>query len=277
MSRGEITFSFGRNWEDYVDQVTGDDVASAMADIVEWLGQNAVRGKTVLDIGCGSGIHSLAFRRLGAHSVRSFDYDSHSVDAALRFVNLEGEPPDWVVTPGSILDRQFVGSLGRFDIVYSWGVLHHTGAMWRAMDAAGRLVHPGGHLWVSLYAKGPRYPHDLATKRRYNASPPPLKRLMVWRQILRAMSWRLRHFKNPLAWNQKVGRGMDVYHDIVDWLGGLPYEVAGENEVLGFYRRRGFILERIKAEREGGCSVYLFEMPASAESVPTAGGGAAPR
>jgi len=130
--------------------------------------------------------------------------------------------------------------------------------MWEAIENSFSLVAPHGKLWITLYAKGPRYSTDLVLKRKYNAAGKFGKRLLLWRRIGRAMLVRLRDFKNPFGWNQKDGRGMNVYNDIVDWLGGLPYEVASEDEVVVFARRHGFIIERIKVVSEGGCSTFVF-------------------
>lgn len=87
---------------------------------------------------------------------------------------------------------------------------------------------------------------------------------MEWRWIANIMFARLIHFQNPLSWNERRERGMNVYHDLIDWLGGLPYEVAGEDETVIFFRKRGFILERIKVNGEGSCNIYVFSLPASA-------------
>ena len=91
-------------------------------------------GKTFLDIGSGSGLFSLAARRLGA-KVHSFDFDSNSYGCTMelrkRYFDGDG---NWKVEQGSALDRNYIESLGKFDIVYSWGVLHHTGAMWTALE-----------------------------------------------------------------------------------------------------------------------------------------------
>ena len=141
------------------------------------------------------------------------------------------------------------------------GVLHHTGGMWEAIDNSIRLVKPGGKLWISLYAKGPRYPEDLALKQKYNVSSRLGKKWMIYKTIGSTMLRRLVHFDNPFTWNEKRCRGMNVYHDIVDWLGGLPYEVASEDEVVRVCREKGLILERIKAAVEGGCSTYVFSLP----------------
>ena len=87
-------------------------------------------------------------RRLGA-TVTSFDYDPQSV-ACTRELRRRYFPDDaaWTVTEGSVLDRAFVDGLGTFDIVYSWGVLHHTGAMWDAIGLAAERVAPGGQFFI---------------------------------------------------------------------------------------------------------------------------------
>jgi 2-polyprenyl-6-hydroxyphenyl methylase/3-demethylubiquinone-9 3-methyltransferase len=258
MAEDKITFSFGKNWTSYLETVSDVDVESAKQDITHWLGGDYVKGKTVIDIGSGSGIHSLAFYRLGARSVFSFDFDQYSVQATKSLWDKASQPSNWVVERGSILDGDYIESLGRFTIVYSWGVLHQTGAMWEAIENAFSLVAPGGILWISLYQKGPRYERDLALKRKYNRSSIFGKRLMEYRRIGKFMLARLRHLKNPFAWNQKVGRGMNMYHDLVDWLGGLPHETATEDEVVRLARKHSFVLERIKVGPEGRCSVYIL-------------------
>jgi 2-polyprenyl-6-hydroxyphenyl methylase/3-demethylubiquinone-9 3-methyltransferase len=130
--------------------------------------------------------------------------------------------------------------------------------MWEAIENVFSLVAPNGKLWISLYAKGPRFDADLKLKRKYNAAGKIGKRLTEWRWISRIMLSRLRHLKNPFSWNQKGIRGMNVYNDLIDWLGGLPYEVASEDEVVLFARQRGFILERIDVLPEGGCSTFVL-------------------
>jgi 2-polyprenyl-6-hydroxyphenyl methylase/3-demethylubiquinone-9 3-methyltransferase len=258
MSSENITFSFGRNWTDFLGTVGKEEVESAESDILNWLGPGAVRGKDVVDIGSGSGIHSLVFNRLGARRVHSFDYDQFSVDATRRLWQANGEPEEWTVEHGSVLDQEYLDSLGQFDIVYSWGVLHHTGEMWKAIRNCFGLVRNGGVVWIALYQEGPRYGADLALKRKYNSASDFGQRLILYGRILKIMLSRARHFKNPFAWNEKSSRGMNRYHDLSDWLGGLPYEVASEDDVVKVAAECDLIVERIKIVNEGGCSTYVF-------------------
>jgi SAM-dependent methyltransferase len=268
MNQGEVTFSFGKNWKEYLATVGDEEIDGAKRNIEKWLGNNPVSGKTVLDIGSGSGIHSLAFYLLGAKTVRSFDYDKHSVEATKALWEKQGKPQNWEVSHGSILDAEHLKSYReKFDLVYSWGVLHHTGSMWEAVGNSITLVKPGGKLWIALYVKGPKYQDDLALKQRYNDASPLGKKWMVNKWVARIMIRRLLNFQNPLKWNEKRSRGMNIYNDIIDWLGGLPYEVASEDEVLSFCRKKGLILERVEAAPEGGCSDYVFSLPSGQEQV----------
>jgi 2-polyprenyl-6-hydroxyphenyl methylase/3-demethylubiquinone-9 3-methyltransferase len=148
--------------------------------------------------------------------------------------------------------------LGKHEIVYSWGVLHHTGSMWEAIANAASLVADGGAFWISIYKKGPKYPEHLAMKQAYNRSSALGKKLIVWKEIYKMMRLRFSWRQNPFAWNEKQERGMDTYHDLVDWFGGLPYEVATEEEIISFCKERGFQEERVDARAEGACSIYLL-------------------
>jgi SAM-dependent methyltransferase len=257
----EITFSFGQNWRSYVDTVTESSVERAMNAITEWLSQDLIAGKTVLDIGSGSGIHSLCFHLLGARQVISLDVDPASVESTRVMWEKAGSPSNWKILHGSILDQDFVGSVGKHEIVYSWGVLHHTGAMWEAIGNACSLVEGEGRFLIAIYVKGPKYGEHLALKRSYNRAGLLGKKFMVWREIAKIMRHRRRVGLNAWEWNEKYDRGMDVYHDIVDWLGGLPYEVASKEEIVEFCQSKGFRLEKVGELAEGCNNTYLFSRP----------------
>lgn len=262
MEREQITFSFGENWRDFVEHMPDEAIERARSDIEEWLGPTGVAGKTVLDIGCGSGIHSLCFHMLRAKEIVSLDVDPHSVETTQLLWERAGRPSNWKILHGSVLDHDFVNQLGKHEIVYSWGVLHHTGGMWQAINNACTRVREGGRFWIALYVKGPKYPQHLRQKQQYNRSSSLGKKLMVWKYIFDLMRERRRLGMNPFAWNIRDGRGMDTYHDIIDWLGGLPYEVASREEVVEFCGERGLVPEKIKETPEGGNNIYLFSRPA---------------
>src|ERR1043165_7354738 len=132
-------------------------------------------------------------------------------------------------------------------------------AMWEAIDNASSLVRPEGLFLIAIYVKGPTYEQDLQLKQSYNQASAAGKKLLEWKEISKLMRDRWKAGKNPLLWNEKRGRGMDTYHDLVDWLGGLPYEVASADEVVDFCERRGFALQVIDDPEAN--IVYLFSRP----------------
>lgn len=259
----KITFSFGKNWQKYLKTVSEEAIRQSREELIKWLEPADIEGKDVIDIGCGSGIHSYAFYTLRPRTLVSFDYDEYSVKASEFFHKKAGSPANWRLMQGSVLDDAFMQQLGKFDVVYSWGVLHHTGQMWKAIEKAATLVKTGGKFLFSLYVKGPRYEYHLAIKREYNAGSWLRKKWWELRYIIAWMKELKRQGKNPLKLNQLRKRGMNVYYDIKDWLGGLPYEVASKEEVIDFLSPKGFELIKYEPAEEGGCSTYLFVRGAS--------------
>ncbi len=252
-------FGFGQNWKNFLGTLDNQVLVKAAQDIKEWTSQESFQGKRIIDIGSGSGVHSFAFHSMGAKELLSFDYDNNSVEATRQMWVKAGEPQNWKVMQGSVLDDNFMGSLGTFDMVYSWGVLHHTGEMWKAINNAVLQVADGGLFWIAIYQKGPNFDADLKLKKKYNNSSDFGKKIMVWKWIAKLMIKRMLKLKNPFGWNEKIDRGMNVYHDIIDWLGGLPYEVADKHEIVQFCETRGLNFLKAKEVPEGGCSSYLFQ------------------
>ena len=253
----KITFSFGENWSEYKKKASPEQFDASLEDLETWLGTENIKGKRILDIGCGSGVHSYNFYRLGAKELTSFDYDIHSVNTTREFWKEAKEPSNWTVFQGSVLDENLMAGLGKYDIVYSWGVLHHTGSMWQAIYNSIQTVAPGGLFWIAIYQGVDTYEYDLELKKRYNNASWLGKKAMVWYRVLRKIKTQLSRRENPFAWNKKNERGMDVYHDIIDWLGGLPYEVASVAQIRAFCEPEG--LQLLKVDTTEGCAVYLFK------------------
>ena len=262
-------FAFGRNWQHFLRTIDEERIAAATDSLAEMLEAQSLAGKRFIDIGSGSGLSSLAARRLGAE-VLSFDYDPQCVacgqELKSRFAPSDSQ---WTIQHGSVLDEPFLTSLGQFDVVYSWGVLHQTGAMWQALANVGTLVAPRGKLFISIYNdQGGKSRRWRAIKRLYCRSPEFVQTLLV---LCIGAWWETRDFfvrlvrgKNPLPFadwaKKKRTRGMSVWHDLVDWVGGYPFEVAKPEQVFDFFRLRGFVLARLKTEGCGhGCNEYVFE------------------
>lgn len=264
----EKRFAFGKNWADFLDTVDESRIAAAAESLRRLVGDDSLAGKSFLDIGSGSGLSSLAAHRAEARVV-SFDYDEASVRCTEVIRERFGGPtPSWEVCRGSILDVAFVRSLGRFDIVYSWGVLHHTGEMRRGIELASGCVAPGGLFAIAIYHdQGGASRRWARIKRAYHGLPSRLR--PIWVGLVAAIYEskfalaRLLSGRNPLPfadWRAKrTDRGMSVWHDWVDWVGGWPFEVSSPDDIINPLAERGFYLVRLRTVGGGwGCNEYVF-------------------
>ena len=264
-------FAFGENWRRFLSVLDEDRIVRAENSLRGMLEVSDLHGKTFLDIGCGSGLFSLAARRLGAR-VHCFDFDPQSVACAQELRRRYfPEDPDWRIEQGSALDGGYLAGLGSFDVVYSWGVLHHTGSMWQALGNAADRVAPPGKLFIAIYNdQGQISNRWRAIKRAYNQLPDGL-RFLVAVPVLVHLYWR-RTLKDFLrgrpfeTWrNEGKERGMSAWRDLIDWVGGYPFEVAKPEAILEFYLRRGFTLTRLTTCGGSlGCNEYVFAAQARA-------------
>lgn len=261
-------FAFGENWTNYLGALSDDRIHEAEKSLKAMLEVTSLEGKTFVDVGSGSGLFSLAARRLGAR-VHSFDYDPQSVACTgeLKRRYFYGDPK-WIVEEGSVLDFGYLSTLGQFDVVYSWGVLHHTGKMYDAMENVGRLARSGGKLFIAIYNNmGGASRRWLWVKRTYCRLPTFLRLLFavsvaapiqIYSFFVYFAQGKLGLFVDERL-NYKKKRGMNWWHDQIDWIGGYPYEDAKPEEIFYFFKARGFRLERLTTCGGGiGCNQFVF-------------------
>ena len=260
----ESHFSFGENWSHYAEKIDEARIEEAEKSLIRLVGRENIEGKTFLDIGCGSGLFSLAAVRLGAKKLLAVDLDPQSVETTRKTLSRYAPGGNWDVQNISVFnlnsDKQ-----GVFDVVYSWGVLHHTGAMYQAITKASTMVAPGGMISLALYGKTPFCGMWRIEKRIYSKSPKWVQKvieafyimLVRIRLALKGESLKQRREK---YWKQ---RGMDTYHDMRDWLGGYPYESISPDEAMSFMRGLGF--DQVRSFTEpcigllgAGCDEYSF-------------------
>lgn len=262
-STDEKRFEFGRNWRAFLTTVEEPHVALAEKSLGDLLRMESLRGSHFLDVGCGSGLFSLAAHRLGAQ-VLSFDFDVQSVATtrALKERFASGDSA-WRIEQGSVLDGNYLAGLGQWDIVYSWGVLHHTGSLWQALDGLLQSVAQNGVLAIAIY-NDEGLPSRLwrVVKRSYVSVPPLRPVLLAFSAaILWGPSLFLDFLKGGLTgWltNYRKQRAMSRWHDLVDWVGGYPFEVATPKQITAFCELRGYRLERLISTQRLGCNEFCF-------------------
>lgn len=252
-------FGFGKNWKSFSEHLRPQDYFGAKESLGKLLPD--IKDKTFIDVGCGSGLFAIAAVALGAKKVLGVDVDPECIATSGKLVDeisrwdpqVRKDAIEFVVE--SILDEN--AKPQRYDIVYSWGVLHHTGDMYKAFDAIKNLVEDRGVLVLAIYNRHFTSLLWKAVKYTYVKSPEFIRKIMVWLfVVVKFFGVLITSRQNPL----KRNRGMHYYTDVVDWVGGYPYEYASIDEVRGFFEAHGFALKNcIKTAGFTGCNEFVFE------------------
>jgi 2-polyprenyl-3-methyl-5-hydroxy-6-metoxy-1,4-benzoquinol methylase len=268
-------FPFGANWTRFLSALDEQRVMAAENSLREMLAVETLAGRKFLDVGSGSGLFSLAARKLGA-VVHSFDFDPQSVactrELKRRFFSADSL---WTIEQGSVLDGAYLESLGTFDVVYSWGVLHHTGSMWVAIEnVIGRVSVKGGKLFIAIYNdQGWKSHLWWFIKSFYNRlpgllRPPFLFVISAATRVAVIVKYTLK-LKPMIAiaplLTAKRGRGMSAKYDTVDWIGGFPFEFASFESLASYFTARGFRIINAKRNNSLGCHELVLQRMIGAE------------
>jgi 2-polyprenyl-3-methyl-5-hydroxy-6-metoxy-1,4-benzoquinol methylase len=264
--KNDRQFSFGENWKSYLEHFSENRLEEAKKNIQKLTGKTSLDGLNFLDIGCGSGLFSMAAYSLGAN-VTSVDVDQSSVECCKSLRDkLNVEEASWKISLTSVLDEDKISNLDKYDIVYSWGVLHHTGSMWQAIANASTRVSDKGMFIIALYNKtDPLWISKvwLLIKIIYNKSPLFFRKIMIF---FYSFFFCLLRFKaNIFAFRKyakdfEQNRGMHYLHDVLDWLGGYPYEVASKEEIENWATEKQFTLNNsfMVSPTESGCNEFVL-------------------
>jgi len=256
-------FEFGKNWASFSRTINEDHLQDAQSSLVELLGLDNLKAKTFLDIGCGSGLFSIAAARLGASKVIGIDVDPVSIQTSYDNAQRWAQNLPIAFSAISVLDELQMASLGKFDFVYSWGVLHHTGNMCRALEIASLSIKPGGVIVVAIYNRHFTSPLWKVVKWIYNHMPVLGQQLLVWGFIpVIFLTKMVITRQNPLI----MKRGMDFVHNIADWLGGYPYEFARIDEMIALLQAQKLeVIRVIPAQISTGCNEFVCTLPSKVE------------
>ncbi|MCF7871709.1 class I SAM-dependent methyltransferase [Candidatus Woesearchaeota archaeon] len=261
-------FSFGENWKIYLKNLNNKKIKLAEKSLIDFLkNKDAIKNKTFLDLGCGSGLFSLASINLGAKKVVSVDVDKDSV-ACAQFLKKKycKNNNSWKIIYGSALNDSLLKKLGKFDIIYSWGVLHHTGDMYKAFKNIDYVAKKGSFIYLAIYNDNRKVLEGKSVfwhkiKKIYNKSGTFVKQLMYQTYKTYLILGITTSGKNPAKYIREYEtlRGMNFYTDIKDWLGGYPYQYASVETLTKYFRNRNYSIEKIIKARSIGCNELLLK------------------
>lgn len=258
-------FEFGENWRSYSDLIDEHAIIQAEEGLLKLVPREQWASARMLDIGSGSGLHALAALRLGAEEVVAIDIDPNSVETTAKVLAANAPGKRFRTQLLSVFDAD-PKELGQFDIVYSWGVLHHTGDLWTAIDKAAAVVRPGGLFVIALYQKRATCGFWSWEKRLYTKAGELPRKLLRGAYAGMVFAYLVLHGRNPVAYvrGYASSRGMSFWHDIHDWLGGFPYESSTAQETVDYVGKLELVPERVMALPRGlglfgtGCAEYVF-------------------
>lgn len=222
----DVTGFYKDHWTDYPLDIQG--VIPHLRDLFP----DGVEGKRVLDGGSGSGMVSLGFAALGA-DVTGVDITPKCVENGIRRAESLGLSCRFLEGDLTRLD------LGEtFDIVYSWGVIHHSADARAAFRCLANHLSPDGEMVLAVYLKTRLSGFWNFTRRFYRGSPAPLQ--TAFRRTGSVFLNGVDVVKGRLAGRPRyMMRGTRNEELINDWFGVPQRTFHTYDEVFGWFREAG--------------------------------------
>ena len=195
-----------------------------------------IKGKRVLDAGCGTGIFSIIFARNGAAEVIGLDISPGSLTTArhlkdnFKLDNVHFQQADMLQLP---FPNQ------SFDIVWAWGTVHHTLNPWQAMEELLRVLKPGGSILLAIYTKTKiTFLHEIIRKTLIKTSR------KTWQPLAKIMAF----FRGPVVAifkkREKSRQGEKLEELIFDWYFVPIRHHYYPREIKDFLEQKGLTIEK---------------------------------
>lgn len=195
-----------------------------------------VRGKSVLDAGCGTGIFSTIFARNGAAKVLGIDISEGSLETAkalkakFHLENTDFKKQDMLALPFE--DESF-------DIVWAWGTVHHTTDPFRAMCELTRVLKTGGSILLAVYTRTKvTFLHEIIRKTLIRT---PRK---TWKALSKILALLLYPVVLVFKKREKSRKGEKLEELIMDWYFVPIRHYYYPEEIKTFLEEQGFAVEK---------------------------------
>ncbi len=212
-----------------------------------------VKGKTVLDAGCGTGVFSIIFARNGAAKVTGIDISPGSLGTArglkekFGLANAEFQQQD-------MLHLSFRDA--SFDIVWAWGTVHHTTDPLGAITELIRVLKPGGSLFLAIYKQtSVTWIHEIIRKTMIRTPR------WSWNVLAKAGAFMLTPVVFLFKRRQKSRKGEKLSELILDWYFVPIRHYYTPEEIRVFLERKKFRIEKYLAHsgRFNSSSNFIYK------------------
>ena len=260
-------FSFWKNWQNFLKKINDENIDKAKEIILKFLwDENIIKWNTIIDFWSWSWLMSLAFLELWVKEIISIDIDDYSIECAeyLR-EKYKYNKKKWKILKGSVLDENFIKSLPKVDMLYSWWVIHHTWDMWKWLDLMLNLIKDNWYFYTAIYNDS-NFILEWTSKfwlkeKRIYSKYKFLRYIIKPIYTFYYITWLIIHWINPIKYikNYSFSRWMSFWNDIEDWLGWYPYEYATFDEIQSFFEKNNYKLLNSKKVRSIWCNEFLFK------------------